>query len=144
MQDDFKVNNRFTVNAGLRYEIFHPPTERNNRLANFDYERFVLVYAGENGTSRSANKKTHYLNFAPRLGLTYGLTSDARTVLRTGFGITYFPSPYAAGNLNHLNVPFVISQNVRTRPTRSTSAACGRSPTRFRRSSRSSRRRRRS
>jgi hypothetical protein len=33
-------------------------------------------------------------------------------VLRTGFGITYFPSPYAAGNLNHLNVPFVISQNV--------------------------------
>ncbi|HEU4891598.1 MAG TPA: TonB-dependent receptor, partial [Vicinamibacterales bacterium] len=112
VQDDFKVNNRFTVNAGLRYEIFHPPTERNNRLANFDYQRFVLVYAGENGTSRSANKKTQYLNFAPRLGLTYGLTSDARTVLRTGFGITYFPSPYAAGNLNHLNVPFVISQNV--------------------------------
>ena len=35
-----------------------------------------------------------------------------RTVLRTGFGITYFPSPYAAGNLNHLNVPFTISQNV--------------------------------
>ena len=92
--------------------IFHPPTERDNRLANFDYQRFVLVYAGENGTSRSANKKTQYLNFAPRLGLTYGLTSDARTVLRTGFGITYFPSPYAAGNLSHLNVPFVISQNV--------------------------------
>jgi hypothetical protein len=40
------------------------------------------------------------------------LTSDASTILRTGFGITYFPSPYAAGNLNHLNVPFVISQNV--------------------------------
>ena len=39
-------------------------------------------------------------------------TSDASTILRTGFGITYFPSPYAAGNLNHLNVPFVISQNV--------------------------------
>ena len=112
VQDDFKVSNRFTVNAGVRYEIFHAPTERNNRLANFDYDRFVLVYAGENGTSRSANKKTHYLNFAPRLGLTYSLTSDARTVLRTGFGITYFPSPYAAGNLNHLNVPFVISQNV--------------------------------
>ena len=35
-----------------------------------------------------------------------------RTILRTGFGITYFPSPYAAGNLNHLNVPFTISQNV--------------------------------
>ena len=62
--------------------------------------------------ARSANKKTHYNNLAPRLGLTYGLTGDMRTILRTGFGITYFPSPYAAGNLNHLNVPFTISQNV--------------------------------
>jgi Carboxypeptidase regulatory-like domain/TonB-dependent Receptor Plug Domain len=112
VQDDFKVNSRFTINAGLRYEIFGAPTERDNRLANFDYQTFRIVYAGEDGVSRSANKKTQYLNFAPRLGLTYNLTGDARTVLRTGFGITYFPSPYAAGNLNHLNVPFVISQNV--------------------------------
>jgi hypothetical protein len=112
VQDDFKVNNRFTINAGLRYEIFHPPSEENNRLANFDYQTFRIVYAGEDGVSRAANKQTKYLNFAPRLGLTYSLTNDARTVLRTGFGITYFPSPYAAGNLHHLNVPFVISQNV--------------------------------
>ena len=45
------------MNAGLRYEIFHAPTERNNRLANFDYDRFLLVYAGENGTSRSARRR---------------------------------------------------------------------------------------
>jgi hypothetical protein len=100
------------VNAGLRYEIYHAPTERNNRLGNFDFDEYRLVYAGENGATRSANKKTQYNNLAPRLGLTYGLTGDMRTVLRTGFGITYFPSPYAAGNLNHLNVPFTISQNV--------------------------------
>ena len=112
VQDDFKLNDRLTVNAGLRYEIFMPPTEKNNRLANFDYQNYVIVYAGENGASRSANKKTQYGDLAPRLGLTYKLTSDASTILRTGFGITYFPSPYAAGNLNHLNVPFVISQNV--------------------------------
>jgi hypothetical protein len=112
IQDDFKVNSRLTVNAGLRYEIFHAPTEKNNRLANFDYQNYVIVYAGENGVSRSANKETQYGDFAPRLGITYKLTDDGSTILRTGFGITYFPSPYAAGNLNHLNVPFVISQNV--------------------------------
>jgi hypothetical protein len=117
IQDDFKINNRLTVNAGLRYEIYHQPTEDDDRMGNFDFERYVLVYAGENGATRSANKKTQYNNFAPRLGITYGLTDDMRTVLRTGFGITYFPSPYAAGNLNHLNVPFAISQNVATETT---------------------------
>ena len=86
-------------------------------MGNFDFERLVLVYAGENGATRSANKKTRFNNFAPRLGVTYGLTDDMRTVLRTGFGITYFPSPYAAGNLNHLNVPFTISQNVQHQTT---------------------------
>ena len=111
-QDDFKVNARLTINAGLRYEIFKAPTEEENRLANFDFETFRLVYAGEDGTSRSVNKKTHYNNFAPRIGLTFDLTGDARTILRTGFGITYFPDPHSASNLLGINVPFAISQNV--------------------------------
>jgi hypothetical protein len=112
IQDDFKVNNRLTVNAGVRHEVFVAPTEEQDRLANMDYENFRLVYAGVDGTSRSAGKKTHYRDFAPRLGLTYDVTGDARTILRTGFGITFFPDPHAAGNLHGLNVPFVISQNV--------------------------------
>lgn len=116
VQDDFKVSNRLTINAGLRYEIFHAPTEKEDRMGNFDFDEYRLVYAGEDGASRSANKKTRHNNFAPRLGVTYALTGDLRTVLRTGFGITYFPSPYAAGNLNHLNVPFTISQNVQHQP----------------------------
>jgi hypothetical protein len=40
------------------------------------------------------------------------LTGDARTILRTGFGITYFPDPHSASNLIGINVPFAISQNV--------------------------------
>ena len=56
-------------------------------------ESFRLVYAGENGASRSANKKTQYGNFAPRLGLTYKLTGDARDGAAHRFRHHLFPEP---------------------------------------------------
>jgi hypothetical protein len=111
VQDDWKVNNRMVVNAGLRYEIFTPGTEEENRLTNFDPVNLRLVYAGEDGTTRAANKKTQYGNWAPRLGVTYDLFGDATTVLRTGYGISYYPLPHSASNMIGQQVPYTISQN---------------------------------
>lgn len=111
-QDDFKVSNRLTVNAGLRYEIFTAPTEEQNRIVNFDLQNLRLIYAGEDGASDAVNLKTRKTNFAPRLGVTYLLTEDARTILRTGYGITYFPVAASASNLLGQQVPYTISQNV--------------------------------
>jgi hypothetical protein len=112
IQDDWKVNRRFTINAGLRYEVFTADTEEENRLTNFDPVELRLIYAGEDGASRSVNKKTDMNNFAPRLGMTYDLFGDGRTILRTGFGITYFPEQASASNLLGQQVPYTISQNV--------------------------------
>lgn len=112
VQDDLRLTNRFTVNAGLRYEIFTAPTEEQSRLVNFDPGSLRLIYAGEDGASESVNLRTRKGNLAPRLGLTYLLTSDARTVLRSGYGITYFPLPQSASNLLGQQVPYTISQNV--------------------------------
>ena len=119
IQDDFKVTSRFTVNAGLRYEIFGAETEEDNKIVNFDPVGLRLIYAGEDGASKSVNKKTVYTNFAPRLGLTFDLFGDARTILRTGFGITYFPEQPSASNMIGQQVPYTISQNVSfaTNPT---------------------------
>ena len=119
IQDDFKVSSRFTVNAGLRYEIFGAETEEDDKIVNFDPVNLRLIYAGEDGASRSVNKETKYLNFAPRIGLTYDLFGDARTILRTGFGITYFPEQPSASNMIGQQVPYTISQNVSfpTNPT---------------------------
>ncbi len=58
------------------------------------------------------NLKTRKNNFAPRLGLTYLITDDSRTILRTGYGITYFPVAASASNLLGQQVPYTISQNV--------------------------------
>jgi hypothetical protein len=119
VQDDFKVSSRFTINAGLRYEIFKAETEEDNKIVNFDPVNLRLIYAGENGASRSVNKKTQYGNFAPRLGLTYDLFGDASTILRTGFAITYYPEQPSASNMIGQQVPYTISQNVSsaTNPT---------------------------
>lgn len=112
VQDDFKVSNRMTINAGLRYEIFTAPTEEQNRLVNFDPTNLRLIYAGENGASETVNLKTRTANLAPRLGVTYLLSEDGRTILRTGYGITYFPIAASASNLLGQQVPYTISQNV--------------------------------
>jgi hypothetical protein len=119
IQDDFKASSRFTVNAGLRYEIFRAETEEDGKIVNYDPVGLRLIYAGEDGASAAVNKKTRYGNLAPRLGLTYDLLGDQSTILRTGFGITYFPEQPSASNMIGQQVPYTISQNVSfaTNPT---------------------------
>jgi hypothetical protein len=119
IQDDVKLTSRLTVNAGVRYEIFGAETEEDNKIVNFDPVNLRLIYAGEDGVSSSVNKKTRYGNFAPRLGLTYDVLGDQSTILRTGFGITYFPEQPSASNMIGQQVPYTISQNVSfaTNPT---------------------------
>lgn len=117
VQDDWKLTNRLTVNLGLRYEVYVPDTEKEDRLPNYDPVAMELVYAGENA-DRHANKQTRWGNFAPRFGIAWDVTGDAKNVVRAGYGRSFFPVPYAAGNLLDQNVPDSISQNysVETNP----------------------------
>ena len=120
IQDDFKVSSRFTVNAGLRYEIFRAETEEDNKIVNYDPVNLRLIYADEDGASRSVDKQTRYGNFAPRLGLTYDLFGDSSTILRTGFAITYFPEQPSASNMIGQSVPYtdLAERELRHQPDR--------------------------
>jgi len=118
VQDDWKLSERLTLNLGLRYEVYVPDTEEQDRLVNYDPEGMRLVYGGEDGTDRRVNKKTRWGNLAPRVGLAWDVTGDAKNVLRAGYGKSYFPIPHSASSLLGQQVPYTISQNysVETNP----------------------------
>ena len=98
VQDNWRINNRLTLNLGMRYEVpigFH--------FANFQFSSVDLTIpnaaaggrpgamvfagpgAGRTGTSRFY--PTSFSSIGPRAGFAYKLTS--KTVLRGGYGIFY-------------------------------------------------------
>ncbi|MCC6536315.1 MAG: TonB-dependent receptor [Bryobacterales bacterium] len=88
-QDDWKVTDKLTINAGLRYEYDTPTIERNDKWSNFDLVTGKLLIAGFN-TDRATGVVADGNNFAPRLGFAYRLRPG--TVLRGGAGIFYNPA----------------------------------------------------
>jgi hypothetical protein len=87
--DDFRVSPKLTLNLGLRYDVFTPMVEDQDRLANFDFATGNFVSPQMPGVSRAGNVVKDLNNFAPRVGFAYTPWSDNKTVLRGGFGIFY-------------------------------------------------------
>jgi hypothetical protein len=85
IQDAWKATPRLMVNAGLRYDVTLPITERHDLLANFD----PVLGMVQVGKQISQPYNTDYKNIAPRLGFAYDIFGDGKTVLRAGGGIIY-------------------------------------------------------
>ncbi|HZL56555.1 MAG TPA: carboxypeptidase regulatory-like domain-containing protein, partial [Bryobacteraceae bacterium] len=90
--DNWQVTPKLTVNIGLRWEFYKPPTPAfPGGFSNYNYTNQALVLAGIGGNPLDMGLKSQYKYFAPRLGIAYRL--DEKTVVRTGFGISYTPFP---------------------------------------------------
>jgi hypothetical protein len=128
VQDDIKLTPRLTINAGLRYDMQSPLTERHNQLnAGFNftstnpltttmnhsayagnvYGGLGFVNAGGNGRSPFATELT---NFQPRVGAAYRVRNDI--VMRGGWGIFFIPQ-YSQATSNGFSqiTPYVGTLN---------------------------------
>ena len=108
LQDDWRVNDRLTINAGLRYEYATPWTEQNNVLSNFDPATRTMVMAKDGSLQDRSTLQPDRNNFGPRLGMAY--TPVERTVIRGGYGLSYVHFHRAGGaNVLPINGPQVIN-----------------------------------
>ncbi len=92
VEDTLRLNSRFTVTLGLRYDYTTPFREKRNNYFNLDFSRLPapprLVRIGvDQSPLPKYGVRANRANFAPRLGLSYRFLPQ--TVLRAGYG-TYF------------------------------------------------------
>jgi outer membrane receptor protein involved in Fe transport len=106
VQDQWRVSNKLTVNIGLRYDVFTPVKERDNRQSDFFLGTGVLALAGQGGVSDTI-LGTQKHDFSPRLGIAYHLTE--KTVVRAAYGLFYF-NEQGIGGSTRLFINFPYSQ----------------------------------
>ena len=88
IQDTWRITDRFTLNEGLRWDCDCAPYEKHNHWANLDINNGQLLLAGVDGNNRRL--VDFDLNtVGPRLGLTYALGAERKTIIHAGFGLSY-------------------------------------------------------
>ncbi len=93
IQDDIQVNNRLTVNAGIRWDVLVPVNAVNDNLTFADFQMPNIVAGGLLGATTKMGTcafcidahraNIHWGNFGPRLGFSYMVNN--KTVVQAGF-----------------------------------------------------------
>ena len=117
VQDDFRVTPRLTLNLGLRWDMFVPWVEENDRQSNYDPSTGLFVVASPDAVINGV-KVGRYLqtyskkDFGPRLGFAYDLTGDGRTTVRGGYGIFWNWGVGGTSSSKATNPPFLQTTDV--------------------------------
>jgi hypothetical protein len=112
IQDDFRLSQKVTLNMGLRWDVFVPWVEIEDRQSNFDPSTGKFVVASEDAVIDGV-KVGRYLqtyskkNFGPRFGFAYDLDGSGRTVVRGGWGMFWNFTPGGTSSSKAQNPPFL-------------------------------------
>ena len=93
LADRWQVNEKLTVNLGLRYEYYPLMSRADRGLEQLDYSTFLVRLGDLGGNSKDLGIEVDKLLFAPRVGVAYRLNEN--TVFRTGYGRTFNPLPWS-------------------------------------------------
>ncbi len=102
IQDDWKVNTNFSINAGLRWDPYFPEYDKFGRGGYFSQAAFNqgmftshyanapagLLFAGDPGVP-TRYVQQRMTNLSPRLGFIWDPSGNGRTTLRAGYGLIY-------------------------------------------------------
>jgi hypothetical protein len=112
-QDSWRINPKFTLTYGVRWEIYFPESvnaKGNGGFANLD--EGVTRVAGFGGVGMDGNVNNTYKAFAPRLSVAYQF--DPKTVVRLGYGRGFDIGVFGS-NFGHVvtqNLPVLAKQDL--------------------------------
>jgi hypothetical protein len=87
VQDDFRLSQKITLNAGLRWDLYTPLKEKFGHISMFNTDTNSIAVANGN-SSDTLGVHTNYTSFAPRIGLSYNVRPT--TVVHAAFGLSFF------------------------------------------------------
>lgn len=120
VQDVWRVGDKLTLNAGLRWEPYLSATDANGYYSNFSMDAFRagrrstvftnapvgLLFSGDEGFPDAANTFDNLAQVAPRLGLAWDPSGNNVQTIRAAVGV-YYDSPKLWQYGRHpLNAPY--------------------------------------
>jgi len=103
VQDNWKATPKLTFNLGLRYDIYAPPVDINNVTRTLDFSTPTPTFVPQAGARLDPIWSISHKDLGPRLGFAYSLTPT--TVVRGGYGLTYYGGQFDNINILQLNPP---------------------------------------
>jgi len=122
LQDDWRATSKLTLNVGLRWDVYPPWIEIDDRQSNFDVSTGRFVVASDNAVIQGVEVGRYLQTYSkgdlgPRLGFAYDVAGDGKTLVRGGWGVFWNFTPGGTSSSKAQNPPFLQPTALTPTPT---------------------------